>query len=182
MQGDIVTLIRQWNGQVTLWLARIAAFILAVVAVVTFCDVIARYVFNRPFTFTVEGTELAMGLIVFLSVGLTTHEDGHISVDIITIRLSERSRAIVGLITNILALAFIVLVVWRLWLRAAVLYDKGDETQVLLLPVWPVAFAMAAGSIFYFTGLLVHVIEAARRITTSDASPPAPTVERPYSE
>ena len=179
--GDIVGLIGRWNGQVTWWLARIACFILALVAVVTFCDVIARYFFSRPFSFTVEGTELAMGLIVFLGVGLTTHEDGHISVDIVTLRLSDWMQALFGLITNLLALCFLGLMVWRLWLRAAVLLDKGDTTQILLIPVWPVAFIMAAGSIFFLTGVLVHLMQAAQRMA-NPAAPPPPTVQRPYSE
>lgn len=178
---SLIDLINRWNGQVTWWLARIAAVILAVVAVTTFCDVIARYFFNRPFAFTVEGTELAMGLIVFLSVGLTTHESGHISVDIVTIRLSDWMRALLTLVTNILAFAFLVLMVWRLWLRAEVLFDKGDLTQILLIPVWPVAFVMAIGSIFYLTGVLLHTIDAARQIANPQTpSPPSP--ERPYSE
>jgi TRAP-type C4-dicarboxylate transport system permease small subunit len=182
VSSGLFDLIYRWNGQVTRWLARIACLILAVVAVITFCDVIARYFFNRPFSFTVEGTELAMGLIVFLSVGLTTHEDGHISVDVVTIRLADWTRALLGLVTNTLAFGFLILLSWRLWLRADVLLAKGDLTQILLVPVWPVAFAMAAGSIFYLTGVLVHLIAAARRVMNLDSTPPPPAVERPYSE
>jgi len=179
--GDIIGLIGRWNGQVTWWLARIGCFILALTAAVTFCDVIARYMFNRPFSFTVEGTELMMGLIVFLGVGLTTHEDGHISVDIVTLRLSDWMRALVVLITNLLAFGFLALMVWRVWLRAAVLLDKGDTTQILLLPVWPFAFVMAAGSVFFLTGVLVHMLNAAQRLVDPKAPPPT-AVQRPYSE
>jgi len=183
VSSTIVDLIGRWNGQVTWWLARIASFVLALVAVVTFCDVIARYVFNSPFSFTVEGTELAMGLIVFLSVGFTTHEDGHISVDIVTLRLSEWTRALVGLITNAVALAFLVIMVWRLWLRADVLLTKGDTTQILLVPIWPVAFVMAAGSVFFLTGVFVHLTRAAGRLMNPQAPPPPPpAAQRPYSE
>jgi TRAP-type C4-dicarboxylate transport system permease small subunit len=179
--GDIVGLIGRCNGQVTWWLARLACFVLALVAVVTFCDVIARYFFNRPFSFTVEGTELMMGLIVFLGVGLTTHENGHISVDIVTLRLSEWMRAVFGVTTNLLALGFLLLMVWRVWLRAAVLFEKGDTTQILLVPVWPVAFVMAAGSIFFLTGVFVHLLDSARRLRDPHA-PPLPSAERPYTE
>jgi TRAP-type C4-dicarboxylate transport system permease small subunit len=179
--GNLIGRIGRLNGQVTWWLARIACFVLALIAVVTFCDVIARYVFNRPFSFTVEGTELMMGLIVFLGVGLTTHEDGHISVDIVTIRLSDWMRALFTLITNLLAFGFLLLMVWRVWLRASVLLDKGDTTQILLLPIWPFAFAMAIGSIFFLTGVLVHILYAAQRLTNPNAPPP-PSAQRPYSE
>jgi hypothetical protein len=72
--------------------------------------------------------------------------------------------------------------VWRLWLRADVLLAKGDLTQILLVPIWPVAFVMAAGSIFYLTGVLVHLIAGARRVMGLDSTSPPPAVERPYSE
>ena len=39
------------NELISLWLARIAAVALALIAVITLCDVIARKVFNSGFTF-----------------------------------------------------------------------------------------------------------------------------------
>ena len=170
------------NGRVTSWLARIAAFLLALVAVMTFSDVIARYVFNAPFTFTVEMTELAMGLIVYLGVGLTTHANGHIVVDVVTLRLSDRARALLALVTNALALGFLLLMVWRLWLRADFLLAKGDTTQVWGIPFWPVAFAIALGSVFLLTGVLLHLIDACRRVMDRQGPPPPAPVARPYSE
>jgi TRAP-type C4-dicarboxylate transport system permease small subunit len=152
------------NGRVTTWLARVAAFVLALLAVVTFCDVVARYVFNAPFTFTVELTELAMGLIVYLGVGLVTHESGHITVDVVTLRLRERMRAMLSLVTNLLALAFLAVMVWRLWLRAEVLLAKGDTTPIWHVPIWPVAFVMAAAGVFFLTGLLLHLAGALGRL------------------
>lgn len=151
------------NGLVTLWLARLAAFIMAGLAVVTFVDVGARYLFNRPFNFSVEFTELSMGLIVYLGVGLTTHENGHVRVDVLTLRLGERLRAMVDAATALIALGFLAVLVWRLWLKAVVLYEKHDMTQVLHLPFWPVAFAMAAASVFLLTGVFIWLVTALRR-------------------
>jgi TRAP-type C4-dicarboxylate transport system permease small subunit len=132
--------------------------------VVTFCDVVGRYVFNAPFTFTVEVTELAMGLIVYLAIGLTTHEDGHISVDFFILRLSTWLRAMLAVVTNILALAFLAFMVWRVWLRAGELFAKGDITQVWHIPIWPVAYVMALGSVFLLTGVFLHLAYAVRRV------------------
>ena len=76
---DVLTIdARAANGRITLWLARIAAVALAVIAAVTFCDVIGRYFFHAPFAFTVEMTQMAMALVVYFGVGLVTHESGHI--------------------------------------------------------------------------------------------------------
>ena len=48
------------NGRISLWLARIAALILATIGLMTFCDVVMRYVFSRPFSFTVEPSGSAL--------------------------------------------------------------------------------------------------------------------------
>lgn len=180
MSGD-AGLIGRWNGRVTLWLARVAAFVLAALAVVTFCDVIARYFFNSPFSFTVEITELAMGVLIYFGVGLTTHDNEHISVDFVTLRLSEAVRALLSLVTNAIAFLFLIFLVWRLWQRAAVLFDKHDMTPIMFIPLWPFAFLMAFGSVFLLTGVLVHFIGGLRRLRDPHGAPP-PAVKRPYQE
>ena len=125
--ADVLTSrVARLNGLVTAGLARVATVALALIAVVTFLDVIARKLFNSGFTFTVEMTEMAMALIVFLGVGLVTHERGHIVVDVVTLRLSQRARVWLGLVTNILSLGFVAIMVWRLWLQAALIASKGD--------------------------------------------------------
>jgi TRAP-type C4-dicarboxylate transport system permease small subunit len=155
----------RWNGRVTTWLARIAALILSLLAVVTFADVVARYFFNRPFTFTVEMTELAMGLIVYLGVGLVTQSGSHITVDVVTLRLSERMRAFMTLLMNLLALAFLAIMVWQLFLRAQFLLVKADITPIWRIPFWPVAFVMAGASVFLLTGLLLQMIAAFQQLS-----------------
>ena len=113
MNGSVIDALARANGRVTMWLARVAAFALALIAVVTFCDVIGRYFFHAPFAFTVELTSFAMAVIVFFGVGLVTHEDAHISADVVTLRLPLRLRALFALATNVLALGFLVLMAWR---------------------------------------------------------------------
>jgi TRAP-type C4-dicarboxylate transport system permease small subunit len=169
------------NGLVTSWLGRVATVALAVIAVVTFCDVIARKVFNAGFTFTVEMTEMLMALIVFLGVGLVTHERGHIVVDVLTLRLSERARVWLGLVTNVLSLGFVLIMVWRLWLQAAFILSKGDSTPIWNFPLWPIAYVVAAGSIFIVTGLVLHVLDLVDRATHPGKSAPE-AAERPFQD
>jgi TRAP-type C4-dicarboxylate transport system permease small subunit len=169
------------NELITSWLARLAAVALALIAVVTFCDVIARKVFNSGFTFTVEMTEMLMAVIVFLGVGLVTHQRGHIVVDVLTLRLSERSRVWLGLVTNLLSLGFVLLMVWRLWLQAAFIGSKGDTTPIWNIPLWPIAYLIAAGSVFIVTGLVLHVVDSFDRAAHPGRSAPE-AAERPFQE
>jgi TRAP-type C4-dicarboxylate transport system permease small subunit len=148
------------NARAALFLARIAAAVLAVIALATFCDVIGRYFFKAPFSFTVELTEIGMAVLVYFGMGLVTCQDGHISADFLVSRVSPRFRALLAVTTNLLSLGFVGVLVWQLWLHAGYLFQKGDLTQNWSVPLWPVAFAVAFGSVFLVSGVLVQLITA----------------------
>jgi TRAP-type C4-dicarboxylate transport system permease small subunit len=96
--------------------------------------------------------------------------------------LPPRLRALFALATNLLALGFLVLMAWRLWLYAGFLFEKGDTTQVWAVPLWPVALAVAFGSLFLLSGVLLLLIGAWRRLRGVEG-PPAPAPSNiPYRE
>lgn len=146
--------------RLTLWLARGGAVALAMMMLFTFFDVIGRYFFNRPLVGTVEVTELLMALIVYLGVGYTTLLRGHIRVDIVITRLPKRPQAFLDVLTLSMGIAFTFLMGWQLWLKAADTVSMGDVTQLWELPVYPVAYVMAACSLPLVGGLLVQWIQA----------------------
>jgi len=178
----IIEALARANGQIALWLARIAAAALALIAAVTFGDVVGRYFFHAPFAFTVELTQMTMALVVYFGVGLVTHEDAHISADVVTLRLSPRARALFALVTNLLALAFLTVMVWQLWLQAVFLRGKGDTTMVWQVPLWPVAFAVAAGAVFLLTGVLLRLIGAWRAFSSPQQAALPAIAPQPYRE
>jgi TRAP-type C4-dicarboxylate transport system permease small subunit len=182
MNGSIIDALVRANGRVAMWLARIAAIALAVIAAVTFGDVIGRYFFHAPFAFTVELTQIAMALVVFFGVGIVTHEDAHISADVVTARLTPRLRTLLALVTNLLALAFLAAMVWRLFEHAEFLLAKGDTTMVWTVPLWPVAFAIALGSVFYLTGVLLHLITAFTDFTDPEPRSAPQSAPQPFRE
>ena len=147
------------NGRVALWLARCAAVILAVMAAITFADVIGRYVFNRPLTFTLELTELAMGLIVFLSVGLVTHRKEHVSVDFVTLRMTPKLRAAVDIFINLVSFGYLVVVVWRLGEKTWSLYTVGDMTPTYFILLWPFGLIMTIASLLFLTSTVLHIVD-----------------------
>src|SRR5436190_14183356 len=161
------------NGRASLRLARVAAVALAIIALVTFGDVIGRYFFHAPFAFTVELTQMLMAIVVFFGVGLVTHEDAHINADVVTLRLPPRWRAVFALVMNLLSAGFLAVMAWRLWVQADFLREKGDTTMVWEVPLWPVAFAVAFGSLFLLSGVLLQVLHSWGRLRGVEPEPPA---------
>jgi TRAP-type C4-dicarboxylate transport system permease small subunit len=102
-------------------------------------------------------------------------------VDVVTLRLSERARVWLGLVANILSLGFVLIMVWRLWLQAAFILSKGDTTPIWNFPLWPIAYLIAAGSIFLVTGLILHLVDSVDRAAHPEKSAPE-TAERPFQD
>lgn len=114
----------------------------------TFVDVVGRYFFNSALPFAVELIQLGMGLLVFLGLAMTTLEKGHISVDLISGAAGPSFNKILSILGAILGSVFFGLVSWQLFVRAASFKSDGLATQVLFLPVYPVAFVMAFAAVF----------------------------------
>ncbi len=140
-----------------MWLARIATVILAAMAILTFADVLGRYLFHYPLTITLEFTELSMGLIVYLAVGLVTHQKEHVSVDFVTLRMTPKLRAAVDVLVNIISFCYLSVVVWRLFLHSLELYNQGDMTPTFFIILWPFGLAMSVASILFLTSTLLHI-------------------------
>jgi TRAP-type C4-dicarboxylate transport system permease small subunit len=145
------------NGRISLWFARLAALILVGIGIMTFCDVFARYFLNRPFTFTVEVTQLLMGMVIWLGVGLTTHDTRHITVDVVTMRLPVRLRAVLEILVSAVGFVILVLMVWQMWETAFVLREKGQYTEIHEIIIWPYAYIMCAAATLFLTGVLLYV-------------------------
>ncbi|MGB7181530.1 MAG: TRAP transporter small permease [Burkholderiaceae bacterium] len=142
------------------WMAGLACICLILLMLVTFLDVVGRYFFNTPLTYSVELTEFGMGLLVCLGLAVTTFNRGHISVDLLNSVLPSRADNWFRRLTALTGVLVFSLIAWRLYDRALSFMDDGLTTQVLALPVYPVVFVMAAASVVAALIALVQLFEA----------------------
>lgn len=132
--------------KLSLGMAAIAAVALVFVMLFMFVDVVGRYFFNAPLTFSVELVELGVGLMLMFGLAITTLRGGHISVDLLSGPAGSVRRRVLDAVANLAALIFIALMTWRLFDRAQSFRSDGLGTQILFLPVHPVVYLMAAGA------------------------------------
>lgn len=147
-------------GRVCDGLARAGALVLAVMMVMTFADVAGRYAFNSPIVGAVEMTELCMGLLVFLGLAFTTRAGAHIAVDLVTARLPAPWRRRLEVFIQLASTLIVGLMSWQLWRIAADTVADNLLTQVWELPVYPVAYAMAAASTLVVVTLVLDAIRS----------------------
>jgi tripartite ATP-independent transporter DctM subunit len=108
------SIIRQFNkiSVFCRWTNIIGMTLFFLMVLVNFADVIARYIFNKPFSFILDLTGIMMLTGVFLAISHTYNEGAHVGIDIITAKLKPRTRLIVDTVTIILALTIIAMAIW----------------------------------------------------------------------
>jgi TRAP-type C4-dicarboxylate transport system permease small subunit len=82
--------IHRYYGRVLHALGVVAGFTTFLVMLLVVCNVVSRFAFSNPIEGTLEVTESALTVLVFLSLAMTQHEGGHIKVVLLTQRLPAR--------------------------------------------------------------------------------------------
>jgi TRAP-type C4-dicarboxylate transport system permease small subunit len=135
-------------------LALVGGWVLMLLMGYTVLDVVLRYVFNRPFSGSLEITEFAMSVIVFLGIAYCGWLGGHVAVDILERPLEDpRLRFVPVILTFIGALLFAAIA----WLTAVdALNSMHRISNMMRWPHYPFQLAVAFGSAMYAIVLLIQ--------------------------
>jgi TRAP-type C4-dicarboxylate transport system permease small subunit len=109
----------------------------------TFVDVVARYVFNRPLRGGFEVTELLLLVLIFGGLPLVSHANEHVTMDFIDRLLTTRGRDLWQRGVHAVSAAIMFLLTWLVWLKADRISAYGDATDVLRILYGPFVYFMA---------------------------------------
>jgi TRAP-type C4-dicarboxylate transport system permease small subunit len=143
-----------WEKRIDAVLGVAASVLLFGMMLLTFADVVARYLLNRPIRGAFEVTELTLLVLIFAGLPLVSHADEHVTMDFIDRVLPPAGqRAVIRLVHAICA-AIMFFLTWQIWLKAGKIAGYGDTTDVLRIAVGPFVYFMDA--MIALTGL-VHL-------------------------
>jgi len=111
--------------------------------VLTFVDVVARYVFSRPLRGAFEVTELLLLVLIFAGLPLVSSAGEHVTMDFIDRLLPARHRRLLERAVDAVAAALMGLAAWLVWLKADRIAAYGDATDVLRILYAPFVYFMA---------------------------------------
>ena len=139
---------------------------LAFMTVLTFVQVVLRYVFGTGLVWSLEVTTYAFAWLVLIgmSYGVRTH--AHIAVDLLTSRLPARLARVVGLVGLACSLAYCALMVYGSSLFVDRLMTLGNDARDIPLPRWLLTGIMP----FAFMLLALRLVQAARPLFSSPSS------------
>lgn len=142
-------------------LGTAAGFSLLVIMFGVSVDAILRYTANRPVTGTLEGAELLLVFAVFLSLARTQAERGHISVTLLSERLSGKPRAMLDAVVTLLGLTLFAVITWATGTLAVRSWEIGEYSAGLIaFPIYISRFLVTLGCLFLCLQLLLDLIRA----------------------
>ena len=144
----------RWERRADAVLGIAASIILFLMMLLTFVDVVARYLFNFPLRGGFEITELMLLVLIFAGLPLVSHADEHVTMDFIDRVLPEGGRRFVVRAVHAICAAVMFFLTWQVWIKAGKIASYGDTTDVLKITVGPFVYFMAA--MILLTGL-VHL-------------------------
>jgi TRAP-type C4-dicarboxylate transport system permease small subunit len=142
-------------------LALAGGWVLMLLMIYTVVDVVLRYVFNQPFRGSLEITEFAMSVIVFLGIAYCGWLGGHVAVDILERPLEDpRLRFIPIVLTLVSAVLFVMIA----WLTASDAVNASHRiSNMMRWPHWPFQAIVAFGAAMYAAVLIVQCVQMLRR-------------------
>jgi TRAP-type C4-dicarboxylate transport system permease small subunit len=151
---------RLWERRFDAVLGIAASAILLAMMLLTFVDVVGRYLLNRPVRGGFEVTELGLLVLIFAGLPLVSHADEHVTMDFIDRLLGPRARALLERAVHGLCAAIFFFGAWLVWLKADRIWEYRDATDVLRIVYGPFVYFMAV--MIALTGLL-HVYKVFTR-------------------
>ena len=128
-------------------------------------DVTLRYLFKRPLTWVLEGTEYALLYITFLVAAWLLKREGHVTVDIVPNRLEPKSRAILNFATSIVLVIVCCLLVWYGSQSTLENFQKGLlSVRYYELPKFAFLIIIPVGSFFLLIQSLKRTYSHFRQI------------------
>jgi TRAP-type C4-dicarboxylate transport system permease small subunit len=133
-----------WERRADAVLGIAASVLLLCLMLMTFSDVVARYLFNRPIRGAFEITELLLLVLIFAGLPLVSHADEHVTMDFIDRMLPAAAVTPLVRMVHALVAAIFFFLTWQVLIKAGRISEYGDTTDVLRITVGPFIYFMAA--------------------------------------
>jgi TRAP-type C4-dicarboxylate transport system permease small subunit len=159
-----------WERRIDAVLGIASSILLFGLMVLTFFDVVGRYLLNRPIRGAFEITELALLVLIFAGLPLVSHADEHVTMDFIDRLLGARGRDIWIRAVHAICAVIMFFIAWQTWIKAGKIAGYGDTTDVLRILVGPFVYFMTAmvaltGAIHVFKVFLPGAARASQATT-----------------
>ena len=134
------------------WLVNSSAFgaasIVVILMAMVVADIFGRKVLNKPVPMAYEVGAFMLVFIVFLGLAYSQRQKAHIRVEILTLRMPPKIRAVMDLAAYTLGIVIYGLIFYETFKWSYHSFEIGEYVAGLVnIPKWPSQFAVVFGSL-----------------------------------
>ncbi|HWK85045.1 MAG TPA: TRAP transporter small permease [Caldimonas sp.] len=122
------------------WLERLEegliSFLMAAMTLLTFAQVVARYVFNYSFTWALELTGVMAAWLIFIGMSYGVRVGAHIGIDSLVKTLRPQAARIVGMVASTLCIVYAAIVTIGGWQYVRKMHEVGILMEDLPVAQW----------------------------------------------
>lgn len=148
---------RRFIQRVTYYMGMGGMFLLIPMMLLTTFDVIARAFWHKPIMGTVELSSYMLVLFVFAGLAYTQQVKGHVRVTFLVVRLGERARYVLEVVTNLFCIFIVGILVWQGWVVGA---EETTVSDMLRIPQRPFRLLLPLAAFLLGAEFLFNLIEA----------------------
>jgi C4-dicarboxylate transporter DctQ subunit len=153
------------------------ALLLTVMTVITFTQVVARYVFNYSFVWALELNTFLFAWLIFLGAAYGVREGAHIGVDALVKALSPRKARVTAIAAALLCMVYAGILIIGGWVYVAKMIQVGIMAEDIPIPQWVPRLRFAQVLYRLIVGKEAHLLgdeaqEAIRHQLEESGEPP----------
>ena len=139
-------------------LEAISSIILLVMMLLTFADVVGRYLFASPIFGASEMISSMLAILIFAGLGVTNSRDDHIVVELFDHKFKSLSPKYYDLVIQTFSVVAMCLIAFVLAEHAIESYEQNARTYVLEMPTWIVTGSVALLACISVLSLLAGIV------------------------
>lgn len=148
---------RKLVDKLSLCIETIGGVAVLLMTVIVLLQIVMRYVFNTPLTWTEEIARYIFVYITFLGAGLLVYERSHLFVEVIFNSLSGRVKRSVQLCIDSIVLVFSVYLVVSS--KSSMLFAFGSRSTATQIPMQYISMSVMIGAILMTIFALYNVVK-----------------------
>jgi len=149
-------------------IVEIVSGLMVAVAVVTVAaGVFWRFVLKSSLTYSFELSTLLYAYIIFMGISLALKDDSLIGVDILTVRLPEKARQIITVVTDAIMLIIAVVMAWQGFL---LVMATRAELSALQIPMRCLYACVPIGFGAFALNVLAKLVRDVRTLKTEESA------------
>ena len=143
-----------------------ASFAIVPLVLATCYEVISRYVLDSPTIWAYEVGYILTGSHCLLGMAYTLKKGEHIRIDIFSAAFSQRTRAIIDLVSYAVILPLMLWLTYALFGHLATGYLRNEHSgqSAMNLPVWPFRIVFLVAFSLFALQILAEVLKTLRRL------------------